>query len=203
MNTLIGHCRLHTKGDPKENKNNHPFELGDLILFHQGNLFNDDELIKKYDLDKSIQTDSYVLLQMINRYKVLGMSTLEAISYMYKETRGNWACALVDKTEPDNIYLFSHNNPISVVYLLDDNMFAFSTEVEALSKTMLSEVKIHFQYMREIVKKRFCAYKVETEECMILSNEGAMVYTLPEPPSLYKWDKRSSNKLIEVGESSL
>ena len=69
VNTVIGHTRHSTQGDKSKNYNNHPWsemvKNCQFALAHNGVLFNDKELQKKYNFKSKIETDSFVAVQLI------------------------------------------------------------------------------------------------------------------------------------------
>ena len=66
VNAVIGHTRHSTQGDKCKNYNNHPWsemvKNCQFALAHNGVLFNDKELQKKYNFKSKIETDSFCLL---------------------------------------------------------------------------------------------------------------------------------------------
>src|SRR4051812_27560057 len=46
VRTILCHTRFDTKGDPKDNKNNHPVLYGSTFAIHNGAIFNDDKLFE-------------------------------------------------------------------------------------------------------------------------------------------------------------
>jgi glucosamine 6-phosphate synthetase-like amidotransferase/phosphosugar isomerase protein len=67
-NFLIGHNRFTTKGHHKNNKNNHPFNINDFYLVHNGIISNHNELMEKYNLFNTIETDSFIIISLINKF---------------------------------------------------------------------------------------------------------------------------------------
>ena len=68
---VMGHTRMTTQGDEKQNCNNHPF-IGTagipFALAHNGIIYNDRELRQERKLpDTNIETDSYVAVQLLEQ----------------------------------------------------------------------------------------------------------------------------------------
>lgn len=85
---VMGHTRLATQGDRKQNYNNHPF-VGhadkEFAFAHNGVLWNDKELRKdKLIPDTHIETDSYAACQLIESQDKLDFDSLK---YMAKQSR--------------------------------------------------------------------------------------------------------------------
>lgn len=71
-NIILGHTRMATQGDKKDNFNNHPFSgrtgATGFALAHNGVLHNDFRLQKQYNLPATnIETDSYVAVQLLEQ----------------------------------------------------------------------------------------------------------------------------------------
>lgn len=58
------HTRAATKGSPHKLCNSHPFYTRDWVGVHNGWLWNDDELAKKYKLKRAGQTDSEIIWRL-------------------------------------------------------------------------------------------------------------------------------------------
>ena len=65
---IIGHNRLATTGDEKENKNNHPFETENILLVHNGVISNHDALKTSFSLNYEEETDSAIIPHLIETY---------------------------------------------------------------------------------------------------------------------------------------
>jgi len=106
-NIFLCHTRYATQGDPEENKNNHPFELGDFVFAHNGVLYYSDPFDNVWD----IETDSFWMLYWIwHEYLGLG-DVVEAIRAGVSHVSGMYACWLHKRME-ETTYLFRIKNPI-------------------------------------------------------------------------------------------
>jgi len=106
-NIFLCHTRYATQGDPRENKNNHPFELDPFVFAHNGVLSYSDEFENVWE----IETDSFWMLYWIwYEYKRLG-NTIEAIREGVKHVSGTYACWLYNRRE-EATYLYRIKNPL-------------------------------------------------------------------------------------------
>lgn len=190
LQLVLGHCRQPTKGEPNFNFNNHPFVDDNLVLIHQGIIWNDDDLREEYELPEKGKTDSWVIVQLIKHFQKK-QKLIDAIASTHSILRGYWACALIDKKEPDIIYLFCHEKSIVVYYLPEKNIFVFSTERDKLDDAVLN-TRHHFGIFEENELPRMAEYEVEDDRCLILNNKPKL-YKLPEPPTYryYDWGKKN------------
>ena len=111
---IMGHTRMTTKGNEKNNYNNHPFfgRAGstNFALAHNGVLHNDELLRKTIPLPKTkIETDSFVAVQLLQRYNAI---TIESLAEMAETVSGTFCFSIL--TENKELYLVKGNNPLSL-----------------------------------------------------------------------------------------
>ena len=87
INVVMGHTRMTTQGNAQFNQNNHPFlgkvDGNSFALAHNGVLWNDKELRIAENLPlTSVETDSYVAVQLLEKNKALSFS----VSYAFGKT---------------------------------------------------------------------------------------------------------------------
>lgn len=67
-NIFIGHTRATTTGDPRRNRNNHPFLSQRLALVHNGRIPEWDKAAHRLGLSLRTETDSEVLLRVLDKH---------------------------------------------------------------------------------------------------------------------------------------
>jgi len=108
-NFLVGHNRYTTSGKANLNYNNHPFEVGDFIIVHNGVLWNDDELKKTYSLDYKEEVDSAIIGHLLNHLVVEHKETItDAIKIVAESLTGSFSIMVYVKSE-DNLYYFKND----------------------------------------------------------------------------------------------
>lgn len=133
---VMGHTRMTTQGSEKLNRNNHPF-LGcagstAFALAHNGVLYNDDALRKSRKLPQtSIQTDSYVAVQLIEKS---GFMDMEALRDMAEAVRGSFSFSVLD--DQDNLYLVKGDNPICLYHYQTQGLMLYASTEEILNKAL-------------------------------------------------------------------
>ena len=133
---VMGHTRMTTGGSPKRNANNHPFSgrTKDSVfaLAHNGILYNDYELRLNHALPKSqIETDSYVMVQLIEQAGELSFATLSAIS---EELFGPFTFSILDSE--DNLWFIRGDNPLELRHYTDFDVYLYASTAEILDKAV-------------------------------------------------------------------
>ena len=112
VNVVMGHTRMTTQGNAQFNQNNHPF-LGQIdgssfVLAHNGVLWNDKELRMEESLPMtSVETDSYVAVQLLEKNKTLDFDSLKA---MAEAVEGSFVFTVLDKD--NSIWFVVGDNPL-------------------------------------------------------------------------------------------
>jgi len=127
--SIIGHCRIPTKGSPHNNKNNHPVVVDNIIGVHNGAISNDDSLFDRFKFPRIAQVDTEIIFQLISNFtKGTGTGTTqEAIIRAANLMSGSFACAVQNTDAPYNLYIFRAHNPTKVRYYYEDGFVAFAT----------------------------------------------------------------------------
>lgn len=127
--SIIGHCRIPTKGSPHNNKNNHPVVVNNIIGVHNGAISNDDSLFDKFKLPRIAQVDTEIIFQLISKFTQGEDSTRtqEAIIRAANLMSGSFACAVQNTNAPYNLYIFRAHNGTKVRYYYEDGFVSFAT----------------------------------------------------------------------------
>ncbi|WP_326718021.1 glutamine--fructose-6-phosphate transaminase (isomerizing) [Vagococcus jeotgali] len=113
----IGHTRWATHGEPNvENAHPHLSKSGRFGLVHNGVIENYLELKEKYVPSELLigDTDSEILVEVIDYFSRTGLSTLDALSQALSEVRGSYAIALIDVEELNKLYLGKNKSPLLI-----------------------------------------------------------------------------------------
>lgn len=117
-NVGIGHTRWATHGVPnKLNAHPHQSATGRFTLVHNGVIENYHLLIKNYlqGVDLKSDTDTEVIVQLIDLFVAQGfLSTEDAFRKTLSLLHGSYALALLDKQDPDTIYVAKNKSPLLV-----------------------------------------------------------------------------------------
>jgi len=141
----IGHTRWATHGEPTV-ANAHPHFSADnrFYLVHNGVLTNYTELKEKYlsDVTFKSQTDTEVAVQLIDYFAVKeNMDTEAAFRKALSLIEGSYAFALVDKENPDRIFVAKNKSPLLIG--LGDGFNVICSDAMAMLESTHKFVEIH------------------------------------------------------------
>lgn len=126
-NIGIGHTRWATHGVPSR-VNSHPHQSGSgrFTLVHNGVIENYDLLKREYLTAVSFEseTDTEVIVQMIELFVQEGLSVLEAFRKTLTLLHGSYALALLDADDHETIYVAKNKSPLLVGLGDDFNVVA-------------------------------------------------------------------------------
>ena len=122
---LIGHTRFATRGAVNE-KNAHPFDIGNIIGVHNGIIYNFDEKLKA--VAKDFEVDSEIIFYLLNK----GVKKLLKL-------RGYWGLAWIDKRNPAKVFLSNNNGELH--YAIDNGVLYFSSDKDHLKVITKAKIK--------------------------------------------------------------
>ena len=129
---IMGHTRMTTQGSALKRQNNHPFagraRREGFALAHNGVLYNDKVLRRIHDLPQtSIETDSYVAVQLIEKQGTLNFDSLR---FMAEEVEGSFCFTVLDRK--DNLYFVKGDNPLSLYHYPELGLYLYASTEEIL-----------------------------------------------------------------------
>lgn len=136
-----------------KNENNHPFKIDDLLLVHNGTLWNYKKLRKKYKIKTEIDTDSYVILYLIHHFLNKSKKRerldkiVDAIQKTTKELDGNYSIMLYDK-QSRNIIYFRNEFTSFTFHMVGKDLMIGST----------NEKNLNYIYEKNKIRKRIPTY---------------------------------------------
>lgn len=104
----IGHTRWATHGVPSQlNAHPHQSSTERFTLVHNGVIENYQQMKREYLQDVQLQsdTDTEVIVQFIEQLSKDGLTTEAAVSKALSMMKGSYAIALLDKEEPETIFV--------------------------------------------------------------------------------------------------
>ena len=133
---VMGHTRMTTQGCEKFNWNNHPFKGitngRSFALAHNGVLRNDDQLrIMQHLPATKIETDSFVAVQLIQKYETL---SLDSLKYMAEQLEGSFSFTVLDSKNA--LYFVKGDNPLCLYFYPQTGLYLYASTQEILDKAL-------------------------------------------------------------------
>ena len=164
-NVVMGHTRMTTQGSSHRNYNNHPFygQIGsmDFALAHNGVLRNDRSLQvqKKLPVSK-IETDSYVIVQLLEQAGKLDLQTLKAISELL---RGSFTYTVLDSHA--QLFIVRGNNSFCLYHFPAQGFYVYASTKEILTAALRI-------FRKHLPSGRFEEIAVKDGKILRLSTDG-------------------------------
>ena len=116
-NIGIGHTRWATHGEVSE-VNSHPHQSFSkrFTIVHNGVIENFLELKERFFKDKKLtsQTDTEIIVQLIELFSKEGLETKEAFLKTLSKLKGSYALCLLDLLDKDTIYVAKNKSPLLI-----------------------------------------------------------------------------------------
>lgn len=143
----MGHSRLVTNGSQITDNNNQPVVKDGVIGIHNGIIVNGDDLWQQhYDLKRTYEIDTEVMLALIRKYTRNGLDLASAIGRSINSACGTVSAALF--VDDHDALAVATNNGSLYVLTNDRGLFAFASEeyfLTTLSDRMRLQSNGHIQ----------------------------------------------------------
>lgn len=157
----IGHTRWATHGVPDQ-KNSHPHKSasGRFTLVHNGVIENYEKLTREYlhDIQFASETDTEVIVQLIERFSDSEMTTDEAFRKALSLLHGSYAIAMLDEQDPDTIFVAKNRSPLLV---------GISDDCNVVASDAMAMLQVTDQFI-----------ELHDGEVVLLSKDGIIIETL-------------------------
>ena len=156
---IIFHNRFFTSGNPKENKNNHPFRGSTFALAHNGVLTGYRMVAMQNGIkltDDEPETDSYVLVRLIDKFLAEGLSFEEAIAKTCNLFLGSSLCLEI-LTDNNDLYLVRGDTYSFDLFEIGDNEYIYASSPTGKYNANADEsiTNVIFNYLQKNVFSLF------------------------------------------------
>lgn len=121
------HARGASKGNPRDNNNNHPMSAGKGAVVHNGVIRNDDYIFSSLKLERKAETDSDAIRAIVDEHGIT-----EKTCEVFGKMVGSGAICAIHPKHPGKVLLARSGNPL-VIASNKDFLF-FSSEKDTLHK---------------------------------------------------------------------
>ncbi|MED4403964.1 glutamine--fructose-6-phosphate transaminase (isomerizing) [Metabacillus fastidiosus] len=152
----IGHTRWATHGVPsRTNAHPHQSNSGRFTLVHNGVIENYSILQREHleNVNLKSDTDTEIIVQLVEKSVSEGLEVEEAFRKTLLQLKGSYAIALLDKENPDVIYVAKNKSPL-LVGLGKDGFNVIASDAMAM-------LQVTDQYV-EIMDKEIVILKAES-----------------------------------------
>ena len=196
-NIILGHTRMATQGDKRQNHNNHPFFGNAGIKFalaHNGILYNENTVRREMSIpDSHIETDSYIAVQILEKLGDLNEKTL---AEMAEKVNGSFVFTLLD--EDNNSYFVRGDNPLAL-YHFEAGFYIYASTDEILDSTLETLGLTRYTY-EEIPSYNGDILKIDSEGNLTRSEFTPSFRYAPDWQYDYLIDELSYRRLMNHAE---
>ncbi|WP_214748601.1 glutamine--fructose-6-phosphate transaminase (isomerizing) [Exiguobacterium sp. s189] len=156
----IGHTRWATHGVPSvPNAHPHQSTTGRFTLVHNGVIENDEQLKATLDVPFLSETDTEVIVQLIEKHFVELGDVEAAFRKTLSDLHGSYAIAMIDSEDKERLYIGKNKSPLLVG--LGDGTF------NVVASDAMAMLQVTDQYL-----------ELHDGEIVILTRESATIKTL-------------------------
>jgi glutamine---fructose-6-phosphate transaminase (isomerizing) len=184
-NVGIGHTRWATHGEPST-RNAHPHlgETGEVVVVHNGIVENFLELKEELSVEGvrfNSDTDTEVIVQLLDRYLALGGDVVEAVRNTLKLIKGAHGIVVLSSREPDKIVAARIGNAGGVVIGKGEGEMFVASDIPAI-----------LEHTRQMVFLESGQMAVVTRQGVEVQNLDGSLVDFEEVP--VSWDPVSAEK---------
>lgn len=157
----IGQTRWATHGEPSViNAHPHQSASGRFTLVHNGVIENYQDLKREYLQDVTFvsETDTEVVVQLIDKLYETYQDTTESFRHTMRLLKGSYAIALIDKEDPNTLYVSKNKSPL---------LAGLGNGFNVVASDAMATLKITNQYL-----------EIHDREIVIVSRESVSIQNL-------------------------
>ena len=191
-NFIMLHARATTVGSTADNYNNHPILARPIVGIHNGTLYNDDRLFKKFSehITQEGSVDSEVIFRLYHYFTdQMSLSPKHAMAATAEQLWGAYTGALVDLRAPNRMVMFKH--PVWGVGIHNGTLYNDDRLFKKFSEHITQEGSVDSEVI-------FRLYHYFTDQ-MSLSPKHAMAATAEQLWGAYTGalvDLRAPNRMV-------
>ena len=195
MKVFIGHCRKSSVGNSYDNKNNHPIQIGHMILAHNGTLTNHEKIFDKLSSNRIGDVDSEAIGHLLNHYTNNGNDpfTVDILKETTRRIHGTYSVLAMSGNNPYQVAQFRDGRPAEMVLVRPLKMVFIASEKKFLENILFEYNKQgklfnsgnNFPYL----KKADVEFKTLIDDSAALWDLTVPITDKTEIADLYDWEK--------------
>ena len=195
MKVFIGHCRKSSIGNSYDNKNNHPIQIGDMVLVHNGTLTNHETIFDKLDCDRTGDVDSEAIGRLLHHYTKGATEpfTMDMIKETTRRLHGSYSVLAMSGNNPFQVAQFRDGRtaemvlvrPLKTVYIASEKKFLENVLYEYNKYAQLFSTGIAFPYL----KAADVEFKTLPDDSIALWDLTIPITDKTEMSDLYNFEK--------------
>ena len=195
MQIFLGHCRKSSVGNSYDNKNNHPIQVGDILMVHNGTLTNHDVIFDKLDCHREGEVDSEAIARLLHHYTKEGTEpfTTDILKETAKRLEGTYSVLAANGNNPYQVAQFRDGKPAEAVLVRPLKTVFIASEEKFLKKVLFEFNKMGKLFAPMIkfpcITKADCDFKMLVDDSMSLWDLTVPVEDKTEISDLFDWEK--------------
>lgn len=193
----IGHTRWATHGS-KTDINAHPHSDSDnmFAIVHNGiieNYLQLSNMLKEHGVSFKSQTDTEIVVALINFYKKQGNTILQSITKTVEQLIGTWAFVIICKDEPNKMWITRNGSPLLLG--IEDDFAMVVSEQSAFSNYIKNYIPINNHDIIEIsLINNKISFNQNIYESKIMSRDISNQEVINSPHPWKYWMEKEINQ---------
>ena len=195
LKIFMGHCRKSSVGNSYDNKNNHPIQIGNIVMIHNGTLTNHEKIFDKLKCDRTGDVDSEAIGRLLHHYTNGGNEpfTTDMLKEVTARLHGTYSVLAMSGNNPYQIAQFRDGRPAEMVLVRPLKMVFIASEKKYLENVL-------FEYNKQaklfMTGNKWPYLKQADVDFKTLQDDSCAVWDLTVPVTdkteigdLYDWEK--------------
>lgn len=137
---LMGHTRWPTRGDVRNNLNNHPLRCLDCLGTANGHINNADALFRRFRLRRHAEVDSELIFRLASRLTGEdGRIDLDRLITKIARFRGQMSAVMVSRRDPGTVLVLKGDKPLALWLHPKRRVVAYASNEEYLREALADD----------------------------------------------------------------
>jgi len=208
VKTFLGHCRKKSRGSEKDNNNNHPIKVGDIIGIHNGTLDNDDKIFKNLACERDGDVDSEAIFRLLHHFSNNGKEpfSLDMMEEVISRLDGKFSVLGTSGNNPYQVCSFRDGRPMEFALITPLKLLLIASEKKFIDIAIFRYNKYINLYIQDTefptVRKGDVEYKTLVDDSACIFDLRKEIGPKSTVDDLMDWRKIPRVKLKEYKAAS-